>query len=64
MKKLKEKEAKAETAEEKQAIDDEANDGEFWMKWEDFCAEFENLTVCHLDDHHDIEKRLKGLFSD
>ena len=32
------------------------------MKWEDFCAEFKNLTVCHLDDHHDTEKKNKRIF--
>ena len=43
--------------------DDLDNDGSFWMSWDDFCEEFEQLTVCHLDDPQDMEKRVIGTFS-
>ena len=26
-----------------------ANDGSFWMRWEDFCQEFDDLGVCKVD---------------
>ena len=26
-----------------------ANDGSFWMRWEDFCKEFDDLGVCKVD---------------
>ena len=39
------------------------DDGSFWMAWDDFCEEFEQLTVCHLDDPNDMEKRCIGTFS-
>lgn len=38
------------------------DDGSFWMDWEDFVAEFENLTVCHLPDPNDYESRARGIF--
>lgn len=42
-------------------IDD---DGRFWMKWNDFIDEFENLSVCHLSqpDSIEYEKRVRGTF--
>ena len=43
--------------------DDLEDDGSFWMAWDDFCEEFEQLTVCHLDDPNDMEKRCIGTFS-
>lgn len=43
--------------------DDLDDDGSFWMAWDDFCEEFEQLTVCHLDDPGDMEKRVIGTFS-
>ena len=43
--------------------DDLDDDGSFWMSWDDFCEEFEQLTVCHLDDPDDMEKRVIGTFS-
>ena len=43
--------------------DDLDDDGSFWMAWDDFCEEFEQLTVCHLDDPDDMEKRCIGTFS-
>ena len=43
--------------------DDLEDDGSFWMAWDDFCEEFEQLTVCHLDDPDDMEKRCIGTFS-
>ena len=44
--------------------DDDSNndDGRFWMTWNDFVAEFENLTVCHLPEQQDYERRVRGTF--
>ena len=38
------------------------DDGCFWMKWDDFLDEFENLAVCHLPDPNDHEMRVRGTF--
>ena len=46
-----------------------AGKGEFWMAWETFVDEFENLTVCHLpknfepENSSEKEMRIKGTFS-
>ena len=33
------------------------------MNWDDFLTEFESLSVCHLDNPSEIEKRAVGTFS-
>ena len=55
------------TNKEKQALevdDDNTNtdDGCFWMTWNDFICEFENLAVCHLPEKQDYERRVRGTF--
>ena len=42
--------------------DDDTNDGCFWMTWNDFICEFENLAVCHLPEKQDYERRVRGTF--
>ena len=38
------------------------DDGRFWMAWNDFVDEFENLAVCHLPEADEYEKRVRGTF--
>merc|ERR1711935_65420 len=44
-------------------LKENTNDGKFWMSWDDFLSEFESLSVCHLDDPSEMERRAVGTFS-
>lgn len=37
-----------------------ANDGDFWISWEDFLQNFDTLTVCKISGWHEL--RIKGKF--
>ena len=41
---------------------DFGNDGTFWMNWNEFVKEFENITVCHLPEQTEYEMRARGIF--
>ena len=44
-------------------VEENTNDGKFWMSWDDFLSEFESLSVCHLDAPTEMERRAVGVFS-